>query len=112
MSKSNQERRTDEGQYSESAGRRWSLRDNCRGPCSSYDAVRVNDRDCLVEKQTMCTPSQQLRAWEKNVKPNLCGQPSPRRATPHNNLQAEEGGGGGEGRGRGAAHGKDGELDG
>lgn len=37
----------------------------------------VNRHDCPVEKKTMYTPSQQLRAWEKNVKPNLCGQPLP-----------------------------------
>lgn len=81
--------------------------DNCGGPCSSYDAVRVNDRDCLVEKQTMCTPSQQLRAWEKNVKPNLCGQPSPLRAA------QQPAGRGGSWRGGGweEVSGKDGELE-
>lgn len=48
---------------------------------SSYNTMRVNCHDCPVEKQTMYTPSQQLRAWEKNVKPNLCGQPSPHYTT-------------------------------
>lgn len=31
-------------------------------------------------RNRQCTP-QQLRAWEKNVKPNLCGQPSPHYTT-------------------------------
>lgn len=43
--------------------------------------MRVNCHDCPVEKKTMYTPSQQLQAWEKNVKPNLCGQPSPHYTT-------------------------------
>lgn len=49
------------------------------------NTLRVNCHDCPVEKKTMYAPSQQLQAWEKNVKPKLSGQPSPL----HNNLQME-----------------------